>query len=219
MKYKHVLKLANVTKKYGNRVILENVNLEILEGKIHILLGPSGHGKSTLLRIMCLLEECQEGEIEIFNHKIDLTNDTYIKKVRKNIYPKVSILYQQLHLWPHLKSRDNIILPIVDKWDRQKKSEYKRLVKHFSLLGILKQYPNQLSLGQKQRIAIVRNLLIDSKIYLWDEVSSALDKDNTLKVIEEIDYQIRKSKTFVIVTHDIFFLKELFNRFYYNKIY
>ena len=98
-----------------------------------------------------------------------------------------------------------------------KKSEYKRLVKHFSLLGILKQYPNQLSLGQKQRIAIVRNLLIDSKIYLWDEVSSALDKDNTLKVIEEIDYQIRKSKTFVIVTHDIFFLKELFNRFYYNK--
>ena len=191
----------------GKNQILSDVSLSIAQGKITGLIGKSGSGKSTLLAHLCLLKLFDSGVIQVMNNEFH--GGAQLKKINKSILQvrkSIGMVFQDYALWPHLSVLDNIILaPIkVLKWKKHKAvNEAKYLLKKFGILGKIDGYPNRLSGGQKQKVAIIRSLIMNPKILLLDEPTSALDpmaiSDLTaiLKDLKESGLSV------VIASHDI----------------
>jgi ABC-type polar amino acid transport system ATPase subunit len=203
-----MIKLESVSKRFGKRYVLLNVGLEWYPKDIVVIKGPSGGGKSTLARIIALLDKADKGKIFIEDFWVNYDGNEDMEKIKKEVGKRVSMVFQQLHLWPHLTVRKNVELVVKnrkDKWE-----EFERLVKFFGVGELLDKYPTQISLGEKQRIAIIRNILTDAQYLVWDEATSALDRDNILKVVEEILYQIEaRRRAFLLITHDEVFFSAL----------
>ena len=186
-----MIKCKNIYKNFHERDILKDVNLSIKNGEITLLSGPSGGGKSTLLRIMSGLDKADKGQV--FLNQMDIDTQT-------DIYPDISIVFQQLFLWPHLSNRENITLAF-DKTSRNDLVEY--YIEYFGLEECIDKYPNESSLGQKQRIALIRALVLEPKYLLLDEVTSALDKKNVVKVIDLLKKLQDKNTAILIISHDM----------------
>ena len=170
-----MLQITNITKKFGNLLALDNVSLTIEPGTITSIIGPSGSGKTTLLKTIGMLELAESGTISIDNTLYEFPTASI---ENREPWPKLTIVFQQLFIWPHLTLKENILLPLGDQISIEQQKQFDDLVKLFQMNQFIDRYPNEVSLGQRQRSAIVRSLMLNPKYLLLDEITSSC----TLKI-------------------------------------
>lgn len=199
------ISLNNISKHYANNKVLDNVNLELDNIKSLVLIGPSGGGKTTLLRILAGLEEVTSGTISI-NGNIIGTNEKELEEYRKT----VGIVFQAYNLFPHLTALQNVMLPL-EKVHNYSKEDAKEsalsLLKRFNLTDHIDKKPAALSGGQQQRVAICRAVVIKPQILFLDEPTSALDPEYTSEVLDLIEDLHKEGIKLVLVTHEMGFAK------------
>jgi polar amino acid transport system ATP-binding protein len=200
----------NVCKSYKGVNVLKNINTVIERGEITAVIGPSGCGKSTFLKCINGLVPVNQGKIIVDG--VDVTaKETDLTKVRS----EVGIVFQQFNLFPHLTVMENITLaPLKVKkmTSNEAKIQALYLLEKVGLLDKIDKYPEQLSGGQAQRVAIARSLAMQPKVMLFDEPTSALDPQMTLEVLDTIKELAREGMTMVVVTHEMNFAREVAHR-------
>jgi ABC-type polar amino acid transport system ATPase subunit len=209
------IRLRNVTKRYGGRTILDGIDLDIPTGQTVCLIGPSGGGKSTLLRCVNGLADFDTGEVRVGPHV--LTPDVVRRggDVVQQVRLKFGMIFQDFQLFPHLTALGNVIeAPMhVRGISRTAASEQAmRLLKRVGMSDHAEKYPRQLSGGQKQRVAMARAMAMDPKGLLCDEITSALDpelKGEVLDVLQDLD---QGGMTLLMVTHEIGFARKAADR-------
>ena len=210
-----MLKLRKIKKSFGNLDVLKSIDLDIDEKEIVVLVGPSGGGKTTLLRIINMLERCHSGYIEV-NGRILCNDGRYIdKKSMMEISKDVGMVFQNFNLFPHKSVIENIIegpMSVLKKSKEQSKSEAREILSFLGLSEKEDSYPHQLSGGQKQRVAIGRALAMEPKLMCFDEPTSALDPELTEEVANVIKMLRKKGMTMLIITHDMTFAEKVASR-------
>lgn len=205
-----IIKVENLSKAYGDNVVLENINTEVNQGDIIAIIGPSGCGKSTFIRTLNMLEEPTGGDIYIDG--IDLMDKSVdINKMRQ----RVGMVFQHFNLFPNLTILENITLaPVKTKQMTKKEAEENamQLLERVGLADKAEVYPDTLSGGQKQRIAIVRALAMNPEVLLFDEPTSALDPEMVGEVLGLMRELAKSGMTMVVVTHEMGFAREVANR-------
>ena len=209
-KSKTIIEVKNLTKTFGSLTVLQNVDLTISKGEVVCIIGPSGGGKSTLLRCLNLLEEPTDGEI--FFNGTDITDKkSDINKLRQ----KIGMVFQQFNLFPHMTVMKNITIApmkLLKMSKAEAEEEGHRLLRRVGLDEKANAYPNQLSGGQKQRIAIVRALMMKPEFMLFDEPTSALDPEMVGEVLDVMKSLASEGMTMAVVTHEMGFAREVADR-------
>lgn len=201
------IKIENLLKKYGENVVLDNLNFEIKNIHTLVIIGPSGGGKSTLLRVLAGLEEYNSGYVEI-NKKEIPHDELELLEYRKS----VGVVFQAFNLFPHLSALENITLPLVKvhQIDINKAEERGiKLLERYKLKEHMHKKPHQLSGGQQQRVAIVRALALEADFFLLDEPTSALDPTLIMETLEAIKELKDLKKDLILVTHEMKFAKSV----------
>lgn len=204
-----MIEAKQIYKSFDNNEILKGVSFKVNQGEKVVIIGPSGSGKSTLLRCLNFLEIPDKGEIFFENEEI--TNKMDINKFRQQI----GMVFQHFNLFPNLTVKENITVAPVNlgiKTKEEADKQAEKLLRKINLLKKADKYPNQLSGGEKQRVAIVRALAMDPKVMLFDEPTSALDPEMVGEVLELMKDLAKEGMTMVIVTHEMGFAKEVGNR-------
>ncbi len=199
-----MLEVNNLSKSFGDVLVLDNINFVIKKGDIVSIVGPSGSGKSTLLRCLNYLEKPSKGSV-IFEGN----------KVNKIVGKGIGMVFQQFNLFPNMTVLDNIILSPVKLKIMSYKDALKKACELLEIIGLSDKkynYPNELSGGQKQRVAIIRTLIMDPDIILFDEPTSALDPEMIGDVLDLIKKIADSGKTMLIVSHEMNFVKNVSNR-------
>ncbi len=206
----NIIELKNLSKTFvekKNVKVLKNINYKFKLGKIYSLMGPSGSGKSTLLNIISLIDRPSFGLIKFQNNSIDFNKNQENDLFRAN---NIGIIYQQDNLLPDFTALENVYLACLaaghNKEDAQKKA--KNILKKVGLSNRLEHYPNELSGGEKQRVAISRALVNEPKIILADEPTGSLDKKTSNEIFKLLKKQINSKRLIIFATH---------NRFLANK--
>lgn len=198
-----MLKGQNITKKYGERIILNDISIEIEPGKITSIIGPSGSGKTTLLKALSLLDLPNSGSVTIDDKVYNFPDDA--GKIIAP-WPNVSVVFQQLFIWPHLTMRQNIELPLeVKGLLEENKSYLEELYEMFDMKGFVDRFPNEVSLGQRQRGALVRALALKPQYLLLDEITSSLDVEQAEIILSHLVKIKNKGVGVIMVAHDIDF--------------
>jgi polar amino acid transport system ATP-binding protein len=208
-----MVKVINVHKRFGDNEVLKGINLEVLRGKILVIIGPSGSGKSTLLRSINHLEAVNAGEIWIENVQVNLPLkgrkfEKHINRIRQDM----GMVFQHFNLFPHMTVMENITMaPMLLKKTPRKTAEAfaRKLLAKVDLAEKVNFYPSQLSGGQKQRVAIARALAMEPKVMLFDEVTSALDPELIGEVNKVMKKLAEEHMTMLIVTHEMRFAAEV----------
>lgn len=204
-----MIEIKDLSKSYGNKEILKNINLTINDNEIVAIIGKSGCGKSTLLRCISRLENITKGSIYIDNENINNIKD---------YYKKVGMVFQNFNLFENLNVLDNLILApvklkLMTKDEAIKKA--KNYLKDIGLINKIKEYPKNLSGGEKQRVAIIRALMENPKIILFDEPTSSLDPQMTQEVLDLMKRLSSLNITIIVVSHEMNFIKEFAQRIIY----
>ena len=205
-----MIDVKNLSKSFGDHLVLDNISEHIYPGDKVVIIGPSGSGKSTFLRSLNLLEEPSAGSITFDG--VEITSPkTDIDKVRR----QMGMVFQHFNLFPNMTILKNITLaPVRTGLMTQAEANEKamQLLKRVGLEEKADAYPNQLSGGQKQRIAIVRALAMNPKVMLFDEPTSARDPEMVGEVLNVMKELAADGMTMVVVTHEMGFAREVGNR-------
>lgn len=208
-----MIELKGITKEYRGVTPLKDVSVTINDGDVISVIGPSGIGKSTLIRCINLLESPTSGQI-IFNGE-DITAKGYnVKKARR----KMGMVFQSFNLFGHLTVIENMMLAPMDLLKKKKQDAYDKGMELLRMVGVADKalsYPDELSGGQKQRVAIARTLAMEPEVILLDEPTSALDPTMVAEVQSVIKDLAKSGKTMIIVTHEMNFAKAISNRVFY----
>ena len=199
-----MLELKNISKKFKDKEILSNFNLKVEENKILAIVGPSGGGKTTLLRMLAGLESIDSGEI-IFNGENLPLNELE----KRNL---LGFVFQDFQLFPHMTVLENLVISPVQTMGIKKDEAEAKAIKLLEQLGLenhCKSYPHSLSGGQKQRVALARAMMIEPKIIGYDEPTSALDPELRLEVEKLILQNKKLGITQIVVTHDLQFAENI----------
>ncbi len=205
-----MLKIRGLKKFFGNNLVLKGVNLEINKGEIVVVVGPSGGGKTTLLRTITGLEKCDDGTIEIDGYTFCKDGRYCDKKSSSIIRKNVGLVFQNFNLFPHKSVLENIIEAPTRALGEKKENAINKANEILSFLGLsdkANNYPCELSGGQKQRVAIGRALALNPKLMCFDEPTSALDPSLTLDVAKLIKSLSTTGMSMLIITHDMEFAK------------
>jgi ABC-type polar amino acid transport system ATPase subunit len=208
----NAVSLRNVTKRYGERTILNDISLEIPAGKTVALIGPSGGGKSTLLRCVNGLNTFDAGEIQVGEHVMTprVSRDT-ANAVRRMF----GMIFQDFQLFPHLTAIQNVMeapLQVLKKSRAEAYANAQQLLARVGLAEREDHYPRQLSGGQKQRVAIARALAMEPRGLLCDEITSALDPELKCEVLDTLLELKGEGLTLIVVTHEIGFARRAADR-------
>jgi glutamine ABC transporter, ATP-binding protein GlnQ len=199
-----MLELKNISKKFKDKEILSNFNLKVEENKILAIVGPSGGGKTTLLRMLAGLESIDSGEI-IFNGENLPLNELE----KRNL---LGFVFQDFQLFPHMTVLENLVISPIQTMGIKKDEAEAKAIKLLEQLGLenhCKSYPHSLSGGQKQRVALARAMMIEPKIIGYDEPTSALDPELRLEVEKLILQNKKLGVTQIVVTHDLQFAENI----------
>ncbi len=210
MENDNIITIRNVCKRFKHVEALINVNLDVKRGEVLFIFGPSGGGKSTLLRCVNQLEKVNEGEIIVDGIRVT-EPDADLDKLRS----EVGMVFQLFNLFPHLTALQNITIAQekVRKWSKEQSIETAhRLLKRVGLPDKADAYPDQLSGGQKQRVAIARALAMNPLIMLFDEPTSALDAEMIREVLDVMIDLAQEGMTMLVVSHEMGFAKAAADR-------
>ena len=199
----NAVEIMDVTKKYGDRVIFDHINMEIREGEMTALIGPSGCGKSTLLNIIGLLEDFNNGKVRIFGKEIPKINSRKATMLRRNT---VNYLFQSSALVGDMTVYQNLMLAMhfVRISQKEKEIRINRMLHEVGLPKMKSAVVNTLSGGEQQRVALARTLLKPGKLILADEPTGALDEKSAEKVFLLLrDLCVQYKKTVIMVTHNM----------------
>jgi ABC-type polar amino acid transport system ATPase subunit len=199
-----MIKCENLTKSFEGRKILNGINMTMEQGKITCLIGPSGGGKTTLLRALSLLEPADSGVMHIEGVRYDFPLDG---PLRIPPWPDVTVVFQSLFLWPHMTLRENIMLPAKRLGIKDAEDKLEDIVRFFEMEQFIDRYPNEASRGQQQRIALARGLMLHPKYIFLDEITSALDVEQVAKVLEYLQKLRDQGIGIFIITHLLGFAK------------
>jgi len=210
-----VLSITNLHKKYHNNVVLDGIDLTVNQGDIIGIVGPSGTGKSTLLRSINLLERPEQGIISMGDVSLTLPPKRTDKKTVTELRKHTGMVFQRFNLFEHKSALENVMegLLTVQKKSRQEAEEI--ALKELENVGLLEwrnHYPKHMSGGQQQRVAIARTLAMKPDIILLDEPTSALDPElvtEVLNIIKKIAYQ---GYTMLLVSHEMDFIRKISTR-------
>ena len=208
-----MIRLEHVKKAFPGVVPLVDVCAEIRDGDVISVIGPSGTGKSTLLRCINMLEIPTSGQIWLDDTEITAPGCD-LSKVRQ----KMGMVFQSFHLFSHLSVVENLMLAPIDLLGLSRQAAYDRGLELLKMIGLgdkARNYPEELSGGQKQRVAIARTLAMEPEIILFDEPTSALDPTMVGEVQAVIRELSRSGKTMMIVTHEMEFARSICNRVFY----
>jgi polar amino acid transport system ATP-binding protein len=212
-----MLRAEQVWKSFGRLDVLRGVDLEVMPQQTWVLLGPSGGGKSTLLRCINHLEKINAGRLWVagelmgYRQKGDVLHEMRAKDVARQ-RSLVGMVFQRFNLFPHMTAIENVMespIHVQHVSHKQAESEAEELLTSVGLRDKLDVYPAQLSGGQQQRVAIARALAMKPKLMLFDEPTSALDPELVGEVLEVMKNLAREGMTMVVVTHEIGFAKEV----------
>ncbi|MBV8660846.1 MAG: amino acid ABC transporter ATP-binding protein [Candidatus Dependentiae bacterium] len=201
-----MLSIKNISKRFQDKIVVDDVSFTIQPGEIVVLLGKSGVGKSTILRILTGLETLDVGSITLNDQPLAAQS--------------VGMVFQDFNLFPHLTVEENITLPlqkIAGKTEEQAKKIAEELLATYELSAQAHVYPQRLSGGQRQRVAFARTLAMQPKIICCDEPTSALDPMLTAKVAQEINKLAQQGLIVVIATHDTELIKQIACTIYLMK--
>jgi polar amino acid transport system ATP-binding protein len=205
------LEVRDVDAAYGDKVVLNGVNLSLERGQIVSLIGPSGSGKSSLLRMLVGLLPPRRGTIHLDGQVLDYRNRSVVQQMRD----RFAIVFQQFNLFQNMDVLRNVtIAPIkVKGWQREAcEQDAKRLLAKVGLGDRLHSYPDELSGGQQQRVALARALALRPEILLLDEVTSALDPELVSEVLDSVRTLANEGMTMLIVSHEMSFVREVSSR-------
>ncbi|MFA6291330.1 MAG: amino acid ABC transporter ATP-binding protein [Victivallales bacterium] len=208
-----MIRVEHLSKKFGDLVVLRDINVEIKKGEVISVIGPSGSGKSTFLRCLNLLDRPSGGSVHIDNVDI-LDRKTDIQKIRQ----KMNMVFQSFNLFAHLSVTENLTIGPIKLRRMSKKDAECKAMDLLRLVGLIEKadnFPDELSGGQKQRVAIARCLAMDPEIILFDEPTSSLDPTMVSEVLSVIRRLARNGMTMVIVTHEMDFARDVSNRVLY----
>ncbi|MCR1953360.1 amino acid ABC transporter ATP-binding protein [Clostridioides mangenotii] len=209
-----MISIKNLNKRFGDLVVLKDITLDIKEGEVVALIGPSGTGKSTLLRCLNYLTEPTEGVITIDGFTIDVKTAT--KKDIYNLRKKTAMVFQNYNLLNNKTALQNIMEPMITVQKKPKKESEKTALDILDKVGLLDKknaYPREMSGGQQQRIGIARAMAVSAKVILFDEPTSSLDPELVGEVLNVIKKLAESNKTtMIIVTHEMKFAKEVADR-------
>ncbi|GAA4841766.1 amino acid ABC transporter ATP-binding protein [Garicola koreensis] len=213
-----VIEFVDVEKRFGDNVVLKDLNFSVARGERVTLIGPSGSGKTTILRLVMTLEELTGGYIyidgEALSHEDrDGRRVEVSKKAQKQLRTRIGMVFQQFNLFPNMTVLENITEAPIHVLGRSKKDAVAKahsLLEQVGLPDKANAHPTSLSGGQQQRVAIARALAMDPEILLLDEVTSALDPevvDDVLAILRQVAETT--NVTMLIVTHEMAFAKDV----------
>lgn len=200
------VELRNVTRAFGSNRVLDDVSFEAEFAHVLALIGPSGGGKSTLLRLLAGLDRPDSGTILVDGSALDRSEEA-LRLYRRTI----GTVFQAYNLFPHLSARDNVVLPLVEVHGISKADAIGRaddVLRRFQLIAHADKQPGLLSGGQRQRVAIARALAIEPKFLLLDEPTSALDPEMTAEVLDVIAELRSLEQPIILVTHEMGFARQ-----------
>ena len=204
-----MIRLNNVTKKFGSNEVLKGIDLTVKTGEKLVIIGPSGSGKSTLIRLMNGLEETSSGTVEIDGKQ--MTRQSRAKLNREYS----SMVFQQFNLYPHKTVLENLTLAPIKLKGMSKKDAEELAMANLKRVGLVEKanvYPSTLSGGQQQRIAIARDMTMQNPIIFFDEPTSALDPEMVQEVLDIMTDLSKDNITMVVVTHEMGFAREVADR-------
>ena len=208
-----MIEIKDVHKSFGDLEVLKGVTLDVQKGEVISVIGASGSGKSTLLYCINALEPIQSGQIVVDGKDVH-AKETDVNTLRQ----KLGMVFQQWNSFPHLTSLENVALAprIVLKKSKEEAREIARQkLEHVGLSEKLNVYPNKMSGGQQQRLAIARALAMEPNYMLFDEVTSALDPELVGEVLDTIRMLSEEGMTMVVVTHEMGFARDVSDRVAY----
>ena len=208
-----MINVSHLSKKFGDLVVLRGITTKIKKGEVVSIIGPSGTGKSTLLRCLNLLEFPSGGKIQIDGVDI-LDERTDVVKIRQ----KMNMVFQSFNLFAHLSVLENLTLGPIKLKGVSKEAAQQKAMELLRLVGLAEKagnYPDELSGGQQQRVAIARCLAMEPEIILFDEPTSALDPTMVREVLSVIRRLAKEGMTMAIVTHEMEFARDVSNRVLY----
>jgi putative ABC transport system ATP-binding protein len=194
-----LIELSGIYKRYGAIEVLKNINLTVKEGDFISIRGKSGVGKTTLLKIIGLLEMPDKGEVKLLGRKVNGLSDDEKSELRLH---KIGFVFQFFNLIPSLTVLENIELPLalagIDKHKRRQRAH--ELLEYFGLTSLEGRFPETLSGGERQRIAIIRALVNNPKIILADEPTSSIDDENSQLLMDLLNKINKERKVTIIMT-------------------
>ncbi len=194
-----MIELLNISKRYGATQVLRGVNLAVRQGEFISIRGKSGVGKTTLLKIVGLLETPDEGEVKLLGRTVNGLGDDGKSELRLH---HIGFVFQFFNLIPTLTVLENIELPLalagIGKHERRRRAC--ELLEYFGLTGLAERFPETLSGGERQRIAIIRAIANSPKIILADEPASSLDDENSKLLMELLKKINRERKVTILMT-------------------
>ncbi len=220
-KRRPMVRYTHVKKTFGETEVLKGVNLEVATGEKVAIIGPSGSGKTTLIRMLMTLEQPTSGTIEVDGERLwhrpadgkpAPANEKHLRAMRS----KIGMVFQQYNLFPHMTVQHNITAALTRVLGLSKQEAQKRAFDMLEKVGLADKatcYPRQLSGGQQQRVAIARAVVLQPKVMLFDEVTSALDPELVGEVLAVIkDLAASSQMTMLLVTHEMDFAIEVADR-------
>lgn len=207
------VEIRGLTKRFGNNLVLDNIDLDIEKGQVVALIGPSGTGKSTLLRSLNLLEKPEQGTFKIGDRQYDLTTGSGKEKLA--LRQHTEMVFQQFNLFKHRNALDNVMegLRVVKKLNKAEAKETAlKMLEKVGMSDRLYHYPRHLSGGQQQRVAIARALAMSPELLLMDEPTSALDPELVGEVLQTVRKIAAEGNTILLVTHEMNFVKSVAHR-------
>jgi ABC-type polar amino acid transport system ATPase subunit len=195
---------TNIYKSFGERKVLQGVSGSIGPGEIVALLGPSGSGKTTFLRALAMTELADSGVVAVddLSYTLPLKN----KKITPP-WPKLTVVFQELFLWPHLTLAENILLPARNVGHENILTALAEVVQLLGMESFIDSYPNEASLGQRQRVAIARALMLKPRYILMDEITSALDIEQVHNILSFLPKLKARGIGILLITHHINFAR------------
>jgi ABC-type polar amino acid transport system ATPase subunit len=212
-----LLVLDNVSKSFGHIEVIKGVSLPVRKGEHVVIFGPSGGGKSTLLRLMNLLEVPDSGTVIFEDRQYFPHSGNMVDKASRlqQLRSQIGMVFQRFNLYPHLTALNNVSLALTDVKKMSRKAAREKAEAKLAEVGLkdrMDHYPSQLSGGQQQRVAIARALAMDPKLMLFDEPTSALDPELIGEVLGVMEKLAIEGMTMVVVTHEMGFARHVGDR-------